>query len=118
MAFFFGCLIAIWLGRRVGWTISRNLLYPAPWAVCVVVSVIWGMGMAYGLRLLILAEQPGLLLKICGYGAGAYISIPNYGLFEESTVPDYELPRHTFVKGMPWILFMAASVVFAFKISR
>ncbi len=73
--------------------------------------------MAYALRLFILAEHPGLALKIFGYAAGAYISFPNFGLLDESTIPDYEMPRHVFIKGVPMLLYIIASVVFTFSIS-
>jgi hypothetical protein len=117
MIFFFGCLIATWIGRKAGWAISRSLLYPSSWAVCVIVCVAWSVGLAYGLRLFILATHPGLLLKIYGYGAGAYISIPNYGLLMESSIPDYVRPRHDFLRGVPSILFIVASLVFAFTVA-
>ena len=80
--------------------------------------MVWGVGLAYGLRLFILAMHPGLLLKIFGYGAGAYVSIPNYGLLDEGSIPNEQLPTHIFIKGVPWILFMGTSVVFAFTISH
>lgn len=114
LAFFFGCLFATWFGRKLGWAISRSLLYSAGWPLCVIVCLIWGVGLAYGLRQFILATNPGLLLKIFGYGTGMYISIPNYGLVDESTMPESQLPRHVFIKGVPWFLFMAASALFAF----
>ncbi len=78
----------------------------------------WGVSLAFGLRLFILATNPGVLLKIFGYGAGMYISIPNYGLVAESTILESQLPRHVFIKGVPWVLFMVASVVFAFTVSQ
>jgi hypothetical protein len=117
MAFFLGCLFSTWIGNRIGWAISRNLLYASSWAVSAVVCFAWGIGVAYALRLFILAAHPGLLLKIFGYGAGAYIAIPNYGLLDESTMPDYKMPRHVFIKGVPMVLYIVASAVFAFSSS-
>jgi len=117
MVFFFGCLFAAVIGRKLGWGVSRGILYPSGWPLCAVVCLIWGVGLAWGLRLFIIATSPALLLKIFGYGAGMYISIPNYGLFAESTIPESELPRHVFIKGVPWVVFIIASVIFAFIIS-
>ena len=82
--------------------------------MCVVVCVAWGIGVAYALHLFILAMLLGLLLKIFGYGPGAYVSVPNYGLLDESTIPDYKMLRHVFIKGVPMLLYIVASVVFAF----
>jgi hypothetical protein len=117
MAFFFGCLFATFVGRKIGWAISRALLYSTSWAVCVIVCLVWGVGAAYMLRLFILSMHPGLLLKIFGYGAGAYISIPNYGLLDESTIPDTEIARHVLIKGVPFIVFIVASIAFAFTVT-
>jgi hypothetical protein len=117
LLFFFGCLTATWIGRKIGWALSRNLLYTSTWAVCIVLCLAWATGVAYALRLSILAMHPGLLLKLFSYGAGAYISIPNYGLLNESTVPEYGRPRHDFIKGVPSIVYIVASVVFAFTVS-
>lgn len=118
MAFFFGCLIATFVGRRVGWAVSRRVLYTTEWPMCILICLVWGIGLAYVLRLLILEYNPGVILTILGYGAGAYISIPNYGLVAESTIPPSQMPRHVFIKGVPWIFFMAASVLFYFTVSH
>ncbi len=117
MAFFFGCLASTWVGRKIGWALSRSLLYTSNWGVCIVLCLAWATGVAYALRLFILAMQPGLLLKIFGYGAGAYISIPNFGLLDESTIPPSGMPRHVFIKGVPMFLFIVASITFGFAVS-
>lgn len=64
-----------------------------------------------------LATNPGLFLKIFGYGGGAYISIPNYGLLNESTIPESGLPRHVTIKAVPFVVFIVASIVLAFFVS-
>jgi hypothetical protein len=115
MTFFFGCLFSTWIGNMTGWAICRNLLYKSSWTVCVVVCFAWGIGAAYALHLFILHTHPGLLLKIFGYGAGAYVSVPNYGLLDESSIPDYKMPRHVFIKGAPQLTYSVASIILAFS---
>jgi hypothetical protein len=117
MAFFVGCLFAIWIGRKIGWALSRSVLYTYSWVACVLICFAWAIGLAYGLRLFVLATQPALLLKIFGYGAGAYIAIPNYRLFDEGTIPESEMPRHLLIKSVPSVVYIVASVAFAFAIS-
>lgn len=117
MAFFLGVLFSTWIGRKIGWAISRGLLYSTNVAVCFVVCIVWGLGTAYALRLFMLATNPGLLLKIFGYGGGAYISIPNHGLLDENTVPQSEMARHVTIKSVPFLVFIAASIAFAFFVS-
>jgi hypothetical protein len=86
MAFFVGCFFSTFIGRKIGWRLSRSFLYTSSWTVCVILCLGWAIGVAYALRLFILAMQPGLVLKVFGYGAGAYISVPNYGLSNENGV--------------------------------
>jgi hypothetical protein len=114
--FFFGCLFATLIGRRIGWMLSRRVLYASSWTVSIILCFGWACGVAYGLRLFILAMHPGLILKVFGYGAGMYISIPNYGLVDEATIPESGRSRHEFIKGVPMVLFIVASVIFALVI--
>ena len=119
MAFFFGCLFATWIGRKIGWTLS-GLMYVSGWsgwAVCVILCLGWGIGVAYALHRFIFAVQPFFLLKIFGYAAGAYLSIPNYGLFSEAVIPASVMPRHVFIKAVPVAVYIASSILFAFTIS-
>ena len=116
MAFFLLCLLGLTLGRKLGWVLCRSLLYQSGWAVVVFVCLVWGIGLAYGFHLLIMTFHPGLLLKIFGYGAAMYVSIPNYGLLNEASIPADQLPRHTFIKIVPSVLFIAASILYAYAI--
>jgi hypothetical protein len=118
MIFFFGISFAMVVGRKIGWALSRNLLYSSGLVVCIIICLLWSVGIAFGLRHLILSAQPGWLVKIFGYGAGAYVSVPNYGLVDTSTIPAQERARHDFLIGVPPLMFAVASVVFAFAVSH
>jgi hypothetical protein len=115
MKFFLLTLGLLLVGRKVGWALSKRL-YGGPKGLVVMFCLIWGPGIAMAIRLLIDANQPGLLLRwIMGYALGAYVSIPNFGLFDESTIPDERLPQHVLLKGVPWLLYMILSVLMAFR---
>lgn len=109
------CVFGMTLGHRVGWFLSRSFLYSSSWLVCALVSVVWGLGIAFGLHQLILATNPALIARFFGYGAGAYIAIPNFGLLNEGSIPDGVMARHVFIKAIPWVLFIAASFLFALR---
>lgn len=114
MAFFFCCLVCLFIGRKAGWVLSRLLLYSVPTLLAVILCLFWGIGIAYGYRLLITNLHPGILLAIFGFMAGGYISIPNYGLIAESTIPEGGKTRHDIVSNLPFLMYLAASVLLYF----
>ena len=118
MAFFLVCFMAMFFGRKISWALCRGFLYTTNLVVCALACLAWALGLAYGLRSLIVTMHPGWLLKILAFGVATYISIPNYGLLSESTIPNEGLPRHVFIKSVPFFAFIAASVVFAFTVRR
>ena len=116
MIFVLFTLIGMYFFRKIGWLLSRNVLYGANGAVVVFVCILWGAGIAYLLHLLIAWQNPNLILKIIfGYGFGLYISIPNYGLLNESSIPLIKKNRHLLIKAVPFFVFIITSILFAFK---
>ena len=115
MAFVFIALVGMYLGRRLGWMLSRTLLYSAPPAVVVVACLIWGALVAYLIHLLVGWQHPHWSLKIIfGFALGTYVSIPNYGLAAESTIPPEAIKRHKLISLLPMCVFLLSSVGFAY----
>ena len=112
--FFLTCVAGLFIGRRIGWFLSRALLYRAPRPILFAVSVLWGGLIAWLLSIAMGRLHPGLILKVLGFGAGAYVSIPNYGLFREETMPMELLPRHVLVSNVPLVAFILTSIGIAF----
>ncbi len=106
-------LVGIYLGRKVGWGLSKAILYPGSIGLTVGACIVWGMGVASLLRFGLNALHPGLVLKILGYGAGAYVATPNYGLFMESTLPIEIQGKHQLITSVPFVTFVVASLVLA-----
>jgi len=100
------------LGRKIGWELSKQILYKSGRSVCCVCCIVWGAANAQGIHSLIHTWHPGLLLKIFGYGAGVYVSVPNYGLFNEGTLPDSLRGRHLLIQVLPDVTYLVGSILF------
>jgi hypothetical protein len=106
-------MIGLYVGRKLGWGISKMFLYTLPTVAAVFACLVWGFSIAYGLRAAIDWLQPGLILKVLGFGAGAYVANPSYGLFIEQTIPPEQLGRHYLVSLLPLLVFIVTSVMLA-----
>jgi uncharacterized membrane protein AbrB (regulator of aidB expression) len=107
MWFALASLAFMLLGRKLGWAVSRAILYPAPIVVSALVSVLWGILVGIGVSWLIGWQQPNTALKwILGFGMGAYVSIPNFGLVNQNTIADFDLPRHFMISNLPMVSFI------------
>jgi hypothetical protein len=113
MAFFLWCTFMTFLGRKLGWEVSK-LLYQFGLFSCVVFCIVWGIVNGQGVHQLIKTWHPGLLLKIYGYGAGAYVAIPNYELFDESTLSEELRMRGGIIAFISVVSYVLTSVAFAF----
>jgi hypothetical protein len=115
MIFVLIAIAGMYVGRKIGWAVSKAILYTAPTGVAVITCLFWGTAVAFGIHALIRWQQPNVVLKIIfGFGVGAYVSIPNYGLIAESTIPEHAIGRHTLISNLPLWTFILASVAFAF----
>ena len=116
MIFSIICVLGLFIGRRLGWALSKAWLYPASSEARVIaVCVAWGLWIALGVRELILWQHPHWALKyFLGYGIGAYIASPNFALLQESTIPPEAQRRHTIIESVPALTYILASVVFTF----
>ncbi len=112
--FFLTCVAGLSIGRIIGWTLSRALLYRAPRPILFAVCVLWGGLIAWLLSIAMGRLHPGLILKVLGFGAGAYVSIPNYGLIREDTIPVKLFPRHQLVSNVPLVAYILTSIGIAF----
>jgi hypothetical protein len=103
------------IGRRVAWAICRKVLYPLRLhAVAALGCVLWGLGLALALRLLIIEFQPHWAVKwFLGYGLGGYLAFINCGLIDDSTVPPEAQTRHLIIEIVPLVTFIVASITLA-----
>ena len=116
MAFLFIVLVAMYVARKVGWSLSRSLLYQANFFGALILLLVWGCAIALGLRLLIDALQPTLILKVIAFGAASYVSIPNYGLIAQESALEYAPARHSAISTFGLLAFIAASILLAYPI--
>ncbi len=101
--------------RRLGWFLSKNILYWVPNIFTVPACLLWGVSIAYLLHLLILWQDPGLVVKIIfGYLLAAYLSIPDYGLFDESTMPADAVVKNATISFSSLGSYIVTSIILAF----
>ncbi len=68
MTFFFFALGFMSGGRKLGWALSRAMLYNAPVADAVTLSLAWGIVVAGAMRAVLNWQEPGAVLRwIMGY---------------------------------------------------
>ena len=115
IAFVLLSLVFMYLGRRAGWTLSKNFLYDLPTVVVIVLCCVWGIAVAFGIHALIAWQQPHWILKaIFGFALGGYVAVPNYGLVAESTIPPEAIKKHDMLTMLPLWVYILSSVFFAF----
>ena len=115
MLFFFVALVGMYVGRRLGWYLSKNWLYTVHVGIAAIVCVFWGILVAYSVNLLINWQEPGLILKIImGYALGCYVAIPNFGLFKRETVSPASMSRHLMAFWFPLVVYALCSLGFAY----
>lgn len=111
MVFFFVAIIFLYIGRKLGWALSRNILYTSSAVTSGIVSAIWGCSVALLIFLLISWQQPNIILKIIfGYALGWYVAIPNFGLYQEDFIPSSAKERHLLISIGPSICYLIAII--------
>ena len=96
--------------RKLGWTCSKSFLYTGNRFVCASFLMLWGFGIAFGLRYLTLSFHPGWLLWLFSVFSGVYASVPNYGLFSIDAIPEHAQNRHYGIQWLPLLTFMVSFV--------
>ncbi len=107
-------IAVLYLGRKMGWVLSKNLLYTGPVLAALIACTIWGFSVALIVHNFINWQQPNIVVKIImGYLAGVYLSNPAFGLLNEISIPATALSRHNLVSRLPVWTFIASMIVFA-----
>jgi hypothetical protein len=107
-------LVFMYIGRKIGWALSRAILYPSHVGVSAWLCIGWGIGVAYAIHALIAWQHPNIIVKIIfGLLLGAYVAVPNYGLVAESSIPPHAMPKHNMIFTLPVFIYIASSIAFA-----
>jgi hypothetical protein len=109
-------LVGMFTGHKLGWWLSRIVLYNLPLPLTIVLCLGWGALIGFALHTLFQEFNPGTIAKVFAYGAGAYVSVPNYGLIAEASIPEGTVFqfRHLLIQLVPWVTFVGASFWLAF----
>jgi len=114
MIFVLSAIAFMYFGRKLGWAVSKNILYVSPVSIVFAVCLFWGAGVACGVHALIALMAPNIVLKIIlGFLLGAYIAIPNFGLIAESTIPPENMLKHHLISMLPLWIYIFASIALA-----
>jgi hypothetical protein len=114
MIFVLLAIALAYAGRRLGWALSKHVLYFSPGAMLLALCFLWGTGVALAVHALITWQHPNIILKIIfGFLLGAYVAIPNYGLIAESSIPPDATPKHNLILMLPLWVYIFVSVAFA-----
>jgi hypothetical protein len=105
-------LAAMFIGRSLGWALSKEMLYGGPLPITIILCIIWGALFGYALHFLIRTFDPSAVAKVFAYGAAAYVSVPNFGL--SAKVPSVMEDRHFLIEVVPFIAFVAVSITLYF----
>jgi hypothetical protein len=108
IAFVFMSFVFMMVGRKIGWSLSKLIFYPAPAVISFINLIGWGAVVAWGMDLLIGWLHPNVIIKwIMGFALAAYVAVPNYGLLQESSIPDDKQVRHMMISWLPLIVYVA-----------
>jgi len=114
--FFICCIVAPYIGRKLGWALSRHLFYATPSAIAVPLCLLWGVAIAFGFRCMVTGLHPNVILATIGFMAGAYISVPDYGMGDVWQYSFGSATRHDIVSNFPILMYILSSVVFFFVV--
>ena len=116
--FVFCSLVFSYIGRKIGWALSKLLMYKSPVYFCVGLCLLWGTLVAVAIQALIVWRDPGTILKwIFGYLLGCYVAIPNFGLFQEPTIPREIRGRHLLISCLPEVTYIVITVLFGIGVA-
>lgn len=117
MAFVIVALLGMYVARRISWALAREM-YSLPRVVIFLLSLLWGLLVAYLIHLNIMWQHPYWVLKwIFGFVLGAYSSMPAYGLWSANSTPPGLEVEDMLMTLPPFAVYVMASVVLAFWFS-
>jgi hypothetical protein len=88
LVFVFATFVFMMIGRKIGWGLSKAILYTAPVVLSFVGMVVWGIVVGWCMSGLIGWLHPIVVLRwIMGFALAAYVAIPNYDYFKSHQFP-------------------------------
>jgi hypothetical protein len=111
IAFVFVSFVFMMVGRKIGWSLSKLIFYPAPAVISFINLIGSGVAVAWGMSVLIGWLHPIVTIKwILGFALAAYVAIPNYGLLQESSIPDEKQMRHAMITWTSLIVYVVTEI--------
>ena len=84
MKFILIMMVLIYAGRKIGWGLTKGLLYRLNKTIAVIILSLWGGGIGLAVGYLDWNLNPHWVIKVIfGLFGGLYVAQPNYGLLQQ-----------------------------------
>ena len=113
--FFIITFIGMYIGRKIGWVLSRSILYNPKIShiSTALICLLFGILVALLIHLSIYWQHPNIVMSIIfGYILGVYVSIPNYGLLDKATIPQEKQFHHNLIGTTSVLSYIIAIILF------
>lgn len=99
------------LFNRVGWRLSKNILYVLPTPVSFTLTILWGFLVFFVFNIVANYFNPYFYFELF-YSLlnGMYCSNPAFGLFKEDTITIDVLTKHKIINIVGVIVFVALTI--------
>jgi len=118
MKFILIMAVLIYVGRKIGWALTKGLLYRLNLVIAVILLSLWGGGMGFAVGYLDWNLNPHWIIKVIfGLFGGLYVAQPNFGLLQRDAIailPINLQNRETFITVYSQLCFILVAGIMVY----